>query len=211
MTFDWATQRATIVSLQDDLQAIVDAGDAEFNPPPSGVHWSASGVANNPTISSDGLTVTSTGLHVLRSTISAAAGYGRVKMTCPNPGGYIAVGLIAAGQSISSPPNSLASVPPGMFVLRDDGVKANNGASAAFGPTWAQNDDVSIAWKNGKVWFGPSNAWIGDPDAGTGEAFSGLSGDYGICVSFMGGAGRSVLGIFDDSAGMPTGCPLLTA
>jgi hypothetical protein len=44
----------------------------------------------------------------------------------------------------------------------------------------ANGDIVMVAWKNGKVWFGVNGTWVnsGDPSAGTGEQFSGLSGDY---------------------------------
>ena len=58
----------------------------------------------------------------------------------------------------------------------------NGGASATdtnIGSA-SNGDIVMVAWKNGKVWFGVNGTFVnsGNPSAGTGEQFSGLSGDY---------------------------------
>jgi hypothetical protein len=47
------------------------------------------------------------------------------------------------------------------------------------------NDIIQIAFDldNGKIWFGVNNAWSGDPSAGTGEAYSGLSGSLAPMMS----------------------------
>ena len=60
---------------------------------------------------------------------------------------------------------------------------ATNGGSGVVDTdigSMANGDIVMVAWKNGKVWFGVNGTWVnsGNPSAGTGEQFSGLSGDY---------------------------------
>lgn len=62
---------------------------------------------------------------------------------------------------------------------QDTGEKHHNNALTAYGSAWASTGDIiGVAMDNGKVWFSKLNTWQGggDPAAGTGEAFSGLTG-----------------------------------
>jgi hypothetical protein len=62
---------------------------------------------------------------------------------------------------------------------QDDGHKwANNVDGGALGTgTFKTNGDiVQIAFKNGSLWFGKNNTWNGDPAAGTGAAYTGITG-----------------------------------
>ena len=69
-----------------------------------------------------------------------------------------------------------------------DSKKRNNDTSTSYG-TWFEDASVAteivgIAYDsdNGKVWFHKNGTWQGDPSAGTGEAFSGITGN--IAFSF---------------------------
>ena len=61
-----------------------------------------------------------------------------------------------------------------------DGDKYNNSINTAYGETYAQGDIIGIAvdLDTGKIWFSKNGVYqaSGDPVAGTGEAYSGLSG-----------------------------------
>lgn len=68
----------------------------------------------------------------------------------------------------------------GIYML--NGNKYNNGAATAYSTAWDGNTTIGVAvdLDAGKVWFANENVWgsSGDPAAGTGEAFSGLSGTF---------------------------------
>jgi hypothetical protein len=59
-----------------------------------------------------------------------------------------------------------------------NGTTYYNGSSTGSFPTYGQGDIVMVAldMDNGKVWWGVNGTWSGDPAAGTGERYSGLSG-----------------------------------
>lgn len=59
----------------------------------------------------------------------------------------------------------------------DGGKKANSGTSTAYGSNFAQSDVIGVAYKNGKVWFAKNNTWNGSPEADTGAAFTGITGE----------------------------------
>jgi len=66
------------------------------------------------------------------------------------------------------------------------GTKYTNGASTPYAPTYMNDGDVcgiALDLDNGKIWFSLNGVWTGDPAAGTGEAFSGLSGTLFAAVS----------------------------
>jgi hypothetical protein len=57
-------------------------------------------------------------------------------------------------------------------------LKWNNGGSSSFGVSIGNGDVLQFALNmtTGKIWIGKNNTFSGDPVAGTGEMFSGLSG-----------------------------------
>jgi len=56
-----------------------------------------------------------------------------------------------------------------------------NGSGTSYGATYTTGDVIGVAYDadNGKIWFAKNNTWqnSGDPAAGTGEAYSGITGD----------------------------------
>jgi hypothetical protein len=61
----------------------------------------------------------------------------------------------------------------------DDGNKATNSGSTAFGSTYTTNDVIGVAFdaSAGKVWFAKNGTWqaSGNPASGTNEAYSSIS------------------------------------
>ena len=61
-----------------------------------------------------------------------------------------------------------------------NGQKYNASSSSAYGATYTTGDVIGVAYDadNGKIWFAKNNTWqnSGDPAAGTGEAYSGITG-----------------------------------
>lgn len=79
----------------------------------------------------------------------------------------------------------------GSYAYYQSGVKFNGGTPTGFGATYTTGDVIQVAVDTtaGKVWFGKNNTWQGggNPGAGTGEAYSGLSGTkYAACSLFRG-------------------------
>jgi hypothetical protein len=62
--------------------------------------------------------------------------------------------------------------------FQSNGNKINNAVSEAYAS--AKSGDFTfqcaVDFSAGKVWFGSDGVWMGDPAAGTGEAYSGLAG-----------------------------------
>lgn len=53
----------------------------------------------------------------------------------------------------------------------------NNSSSACIGSAFTIGDTIMLAFDGAAVWFGKNGTWVGDPGAGTGAAFTGISGD----------------------------------
>lgn len=71
---------------------------------------------------------------------------------------------------------------------QDTGEKYYNNVLSAYGATYKTNGDVigvAVDTAAGKIWWSKNGTWqnSGDPGAGTGEAFSGISGTFYPCVS----------------------------
>jgi len=64
--------------------------------------------------------------------------------------------------------------------LQSSGNKNNNSSSSAYGASWSTGDVIGVAYDadNGKLYFRKNGTWqnSGDPAAGTGYAFNGISG-----------------------------------
>lgn len=65
------------------------------------------------------------------------------------------------------------------WTISEDGWKVHNNNSASILSAYNLNDVVQVAVDidAGKIWFGRNGTWSGDPAAGTGEAYSGLTGN----------------------------------
>lgn len=197
----WEIERAKLEQAQEDIQGVIDTINASYGGGGS-VAWSRVGVVNNPTYSNGDLTVAATGVHALRSSVSPALSkrFFRTNVDVVGNAGYLAIGLIRDDQSIATPPNSLASVPAGMWLWRSDTYKVNNGQSSQVGSSWGSGDNIDVAVdEQGRAWFARNGTWIqGDPVAGTNPVFTGLTGNIGACLVFMGANGSPrVTGVFD--------------
>ena len=68
------------------------------------------------------------------------------------------------------------------YSYSNNGNKYNGQTASSYGDTYTTGDLVGVAldMDNGKIWFAKNGVWqaSGDPEAGTNEAFSGISGTY---------------------------------
>lgn len=76
-----------------------------------------------------------------------------------------------------------------------DGLKYNSASGTSYGATFTTNDVIGVAYDadNGKLYFRKNGTWqnSGDPVAGTGAAFTGLSGGYYPAISGVAGGANS--------------------
>lgn len=120
-------------------------------------------------------------------------GYFEVYVTTDNGGAmsstFMAIGISTTSLSTASYPGSDTN---SWGYYQDTGQKMTNAVFSAYGNTWKTlGDIIGVAFKNGKVWFAKNNVWqnSGDPTAGTGEAFSGITGTiYPTLSLYKGGA-----------------------
>lgn len=101
-------------------------------------------------------------------------GYFEIAITAMESGGFITLGIATSSASLTGYVGSDAY--GWGYYGADGGKKLNGGTPTAYGTNFAQGDVIGVAFKNGKVWFAKNNTWNGDPAAGTGEAFSGITG-----------------------------------
>lgn len=79
----------------------------------------------------------------------------------------------------------------GWGYYQDTGEKYTNNTPTAYGTAYETDGDViGVAFANGKVWFAKNGTWqnSGDPAAGTGEAFSGITGTIYPTISLYNAA-----------------------
>ncbi|MES3001325.1 MAG: SPRY domain-containing protein [Pseudomonadota bacterium] len=97
---------------------------------------------------------------------------------------YLIVGVAPSGLSLTSFPGATST---SWGYYQDTGQKYNNNTPATYGATFTTNDVIGVAVKNGKIWFAKNNTWqaSGNPAAGTGEAFSGLTGSVFPCFALF--------------------------
>ena len=157
---------------------------SSFNPLDLGSGWSLSGgnlVATGTTNSRS-----------IRGTpyISAGKVYCEVTWTSRADANWIAtIGVANASASLAK---YLGEDANGWSYYSFNGKKINNFVQTNYGNTYAPGDVIGIAldMTAGKVWFAKNGTWqnSGNPAAGTGEAFSGLTGSLTIAVGHTGSA-----------------------
>ena len=112
----------------------------------------------------------------VRATAGVAAGkwYWEVSIDSMTTGVMIGVGKSAASV------NNYCGADANGWSYGWNGQKWTSGAGATYGDTLTTGDVVGVALDldNGKIWFSKNGVWqnSGDPEAGTGAAFTGLSG-----------------------------------
>jgi hypothetical protein len=167
----------------------------------SAVTWNPSDKSAKVTLSGGDLIYNHSGANgndaVCRATVGKSSGkwYWEVKLNNHGIGSSAACAAIAAATESLS--NYIGSGPDGYSYLDVNGFYYNNGAGAAFGATYTNNDILMVAldMDNGKVWFGKNGIWqqasgfTPDPASGTFPAFTGLTlAMFPACGSFDNGA-----------------------
>lgn len=125
----------------------------------------------------------------------AYGGYRSTRSTHPMPdGGYveILIGPTASPYHIVGLANLSADISTyigadanGWSYYQENGDKIVSATQTSYGAAWSAGDIIGMAYKSGKLYFSKNGVWQGggDPAAGTGAAFSGLSGDLYIAAS----------------------------
>jgi hypothetical protein len=163
-------------------------------PPPPGVAWNPADIASGVTLSGGNLQATKTsgsGYQSARATkgISAASnGYFELFNQFMPVGGFTTFGIAALSESLL---NYVGAGSDGWGIYADDGNKINNGTLSAYGSAIVQGAVIGVAMKSGSIWFAVGGVWVagGDPAAGTGAAFAGITGTM-----------YPMVGLFDTSA-----------
>lgn len=140
-----------------------------------------------------------------------SVGYFEIYINEMLSGGFITLGVATSSESLTS---FVGSGSNGWGYYAATGEKVNAGATSAYGTAFSQGDTLGVAMNNGKVWFSKNGTWqnSGDPAAGTGQAFSGLSGTLFPIVAMPDGtniesviaAFRSVDFLYSPPSGFPS-------
>lgn len=144
------------------------------------------------TLSNGNLTFTVVGAgNTVRASIYSQSqkGYGEFKIVaCTCGAGNLAIGVVLSTQATSSP-TSIATVPVGMWLWRDDAIIMNNGAFSALGAAPALNDIINVAFDPvaGNLWIGKNGTWFGsgNPSTGANPSATGVTGSVTFIVNFQ--------------------------
>jgi len=162
---------------------LLGMGVAE-DPPPAPVTWNPSDKSANIALSSGNLVATKQAggesYASLRATASRPATdsgghYFEIVITSGSPSPFMQIGVATAGMSLAGSMNNA----DGWCYYQEDGSKRHNGVNTAYGASWTSGDVIGVLLKAGRLYFRKNGSWQGggDPDAETGAAFSGLTGD----------------------------------
>lgn len=157
-------------------------GPAFFSVAVSTVTWNPSDKSSDITLSVANLVATrntgSSGYRAVRATAGIDAslnGYFEIAITAMEAGGFIILGIGTLSAGLT---NYVGADAYGWgYYGAEGGKKANSGTLTAYGSNFAQSDVIGVAYKNGKVWFAKNNTWNGSPEADTGAAFTGITGE----------------------------------
>lgn len=154
---------------------------------------------NSGTLSNGNLTyaATSASGNVVRSDTftSTRKFYFEYTMSTVGNSGNQGVGVVQSTQATVTP-TSVGTVPSGMWEWRSDAVTINSGSSTSVGTAAANGDVIMVACDpvGGKVWFGKNGTWFGsgNPGAGTGAQYTGLTGSMGALINMFATGGSPV-------------------
>ena len=162
-------------AIQQVLSAIGDTG--------GGAAFDTGQVGGSaPTFSNGNLTITgpASSQASVRTTTSKSSGKHYFEMRCTGPANNLIhkVGVIQSGTiptELGGSANSYSYYRANAF----DGSYYHNGSPSGSPPTIPANGIVMVAIDidAGKLWFGVDGTFQGDPAAGTGAAFTGVTGD----------------------------------
>lgn len=122
-----------------------------------------------------------------RSIAHTDSGYFEIYIAEGSVSPFIFVGIATSSLSLSNYPGSDTN---SWGYYQETGAKYTNSSPTAYGATYTNTDVIGVAFKNGKLWFAKNNTWqnSGNPAAGTGEAFSGITGTLFPAVGLWKGA-----------------------
>lgn len=128
----------------------------------------------------------------VRSTTYQTTGKFYVEIVITSNVGFRA-GVANSSYSVSS---SLGGDANAWVVRGNEGDKINNNTATSYGSGFSLNDVLMIAVDidAGKIWWGKNGSWFasGNPSAGTGAGFSGLSSSLALLFGANSGTGTKV-------------------
>lgn len=112
---------------------------------------------------------------------AADSGYFEAFVTTNTGAAFTVTTFMLIGVSRAAMPltGSVGAEANGWSYYQDTGQKFTNNVGTAYGATWKTiGDIIGVAFKNGSVWFLKNNTpqGGGNPAAGTGAAFTGITG-----------------------------------
>ena len=152
--------------------------------------WNSADKSADITLSGGDLTATqtNTGWHGVRGTTGKSSGLKYYEVTVTVVSEHLE-GISNTTTSLDPAGNFASSGTGNVYYYARHGEKSNgDGTEPAYGNAYVTGNVVSIAvnFDTGKIWAAINGTWqnSGDPAAGTGEMFSGISGTY---YPFFGG------------------------
>lgn len=149
--------------------------------------WNASDKSVNVTLSDSDRTWSNSLRGGCRSTASITSLGRYVEVLTVAVSNDFQFGIATSGVPLDNGPGEDANG----HVVRGDGQKRNNGNTVSYGTSISNGDTLMLAFSGSAVWWGKNGTWFnsGDPAAGTGAAYTGLSG-----AKFLACGGRQDVG-----------------
>ena len=170
------------------VNQLVGFGNVE--PTPIYTTWNPSDVHASLTLSNGNLTITKNAENVEDRAVRCIGGKSAGKFYAEMLNGSTPFitngGQFGVMKSTDALTNDVGIQTNGYGDMADRATTRHNGSDTAQGAAWDITGDVvqvAIDFDAGKIWWGVDDVWIGDPGAGTGEAYSGLSGEYFLAAS----------------------------
>lgn len=176
---------------QNTFSHTVPAGFVSGLPQITYATWNASDKSSLITLSGSNLIATHDSSDFwagTRANIGKSSGkwYWEYTITTSAVNEYTVVGVGNSSQVLN---DHVGNSTNGWGYYQTDGNKVYNDSLTSYGNSFATGDKVGVALNmdTGKVWFSKNGTWqnSGDPTAGTGEAFSGLTGTIYPMISMI--------------------------
>lgn len=163
--------------------------------------WDAAAKGSSATLSNSDRTITiGAANQTSRATGAKSSGLWYAELTLTTGGSGLTLGVCNSSVNLSNYPASDAN----FWGYYADGRKCHNASWTAYGSAHTTSDVVGIALNmtSGKVWFRLNGTWqnSGDPAAGTGEAYSGLTGSLMLGIGSAASSAPVVVGNWGQAA-----------
>lgn len=133
--------------------------------------------------------------------LATASAYWEVTIVAANADNSLKIGFGVYGYGSNSPGSQYADPPTNWGVNpAGDVFQSSSGSALKTGLSYKAGDIVMIALIAGSFWIGVNGTWYGNPSAGTGAVFTGLTGIVGPAVGCGGSNLQQVLANFGASA-----------